>query len=213
MSAPPKIHIERMMYRASIAVAEEKGRYRTSLDGLLTLCLSSWVEENLRSPPGAVAVLPEGPEKHAAIARAMLGQDVTLIGGTPADLCAVAAAVREAAAGAAPRLTGVWPNLECCLHTGAPLGLFADALREALGPAVRLHEVYASAEGIFAAQDEASPAALRLIADAGIFFEFLPVTVTGEAALDQAGALCVPLEQVRPGIDYVPVITTPATSG
>jgi hypothetical protein len=198
---------------ASIAVAEERSRYRTSLDGLLTLCLSSWVEENLRSPPGEVAIMPEGPGKDAATAQAVLGQDVTLIGGTPAQLCATAAAIRTAAArgGSAPtRLTAVWPNLECCLHTGAPLGLFADALREAMGPSVQLHEIYAAAEGIFAAQDEATPAALRLITDAGVFFEFLPVTVTGAAALDDAGSLCVPLEQARPGVDYVPVITTPA---
>ncbi len=199
---------------SSTAVTETQGRYRTSLDGIFTLCVSAWVEENLRSPPGDIAVLDEGSEKYAALARAMLDRDVTLVGGTPAQLCAAAEAVRLAAArpgGAAPiHLADVWPNLECCVHLGAPLGVHADALRAAVGPETRLHEIYASAEGIFAAQDDTAPAALRLIADAGIFFEFLPVTVTGEAALDQAGSLCVPLEQVRVGVDYVPVITTPA---
>lgn len=198
---------------ASIAVAEHQGRYRTSLDGLLTLCLPDWAEANLRSPPGAVAVLPEGADKIAATARAMRARDVTLIGGSPDRICALADAMCPAGndGGRHPAsLADVWPNLECCLHTGATPGLFAEKLRAAVGPAVRLHEVYAAAEGVFAAQDEGHPAALRLIADAGIFFEFLPLTVTGEAALDQAGALCVPLERVRPGITYVPVITTPA---
>lgn len=197
---------------ASIAVAEHQGRYRTSLDGLLTLCLPDWVEANLRSPPGDVAVLPEGPDKIAATVRAMLARDVTLIGGTPDRLCALADSVRETVNGGGrpALLSDVWPNLECCLHTGAPPGLQAEALRAALGPEVRLHEVYLAAEGLFAAQDDGSPTALRLIADAGVFFEFLPLTVTGETALDQAGSLCVPLERVRPGADYVPVITTPA---
>ena len=204
-----QIFLGRHLYLgASIAVAEGQGRYRTSLDGLLTLCLTAWDEANLRSPPGEVAVLPEGPPKIAATARAMLGRDVTLIAGTPDQLCALANATREGERPA--QLSAVWPKLECCVHTGAPLGLFTEALRAALGPAVRLHEVYLAAEGVFAAQDDGSPAALRLIADAGVFFEFLPLTVTGEAALDQAGSLCVPLERVRPGTDYVPVITTPA---
>ncbi|MFZ5497203.1 MAG: GH3 family domain-containing protein [Verrucomicrobiota bacterium] len=201
---------------ASIAVTEDEGRYRTSLDGLLTLCLSSWVEANLRSPPGEVAVLPEGPDKIAATVRAMLGQDVALIGGTPEKLVQLAEAARDAAAKGGerpPHLAAVWPRLECCVHTGAPLGLFADGLRAALGPGVRLHEIYAAAEGIFAAQDDGSPAALRLIADAGVFFEFLPLESCHETTLERAGSLCVPLEKVRPGTDYVPVITTPAGLG
>ena len=198
---------------ASIAVTEEQGRYRTTLDGLFTLCLSSWVEANLRSPPGDVAVLPEGSEKNAAIVRAMLGRDVSLLGGDPGNLVALADTARAVAArdgGAPAQLTVLWPNLECCLHTGAPLGLFAEPLRVALGAGVSLHEVYAGAEGIFAAQDDASPTALRLLTDAGVFYEFLPLASFHESTLEKAGPLCVPLAQVQPGTDYLPVLTTPA---
>ncbi|WP_169829283.1 GH3 family domain-containing protein [Lacunisphaera limnophila] len=197
---------------ASIAVAENQGRYRTSLDGLLTLCVSAWAEANLRSPPGEVAVLPDGPDKLAATVAAMRALNVTLVAGTPDRLCALADQVRADAGGTEPTapLATLWPNLECCLHAGAPTGLFTEALRAALGPKPRLHEVYLSAEGVFAAQDEASPAALRLIADAGVFFEFLPLPASGEVGPDLTGTPCVPLEGIRTGVDYVPVITTPA---
>ena len=198
-------------FGASTAVTEAKGSYRTSLDGLLTLCLSPWVEANLRSPPAPIAQLPEGAEKTIATARVMLRRDVTLLAGTPALLTDLALAVRDAAGPPPPlHLQALWPNLECCVHTGAPLGFHGEALRALLGPGVRFHEVYAAAEGIYAAQDGGSPTALRLLADAGVFFEFLPSSLYHEATVSHTGPLCLPLEKIQTGTDYVLVVTTPA---
>jgi hypothetical protein len=107
-------------------------------------------------------------------------------------------------------LQAVWPNLECFAFTGAPLGLHAETLRASLGPTVKFHEVYAAAEGIFAAQDDGAPAGLRLLTDTGVFFEFLPLRSFNEETLAKAGAECLPLDQVKTGTDYVLVVTTPA---
>jgi hypothetical protein len=197
---------------ASTALREQRPAYRTSFDGLLDLSVTPWVEANLRAPAAPLAQLPEGPAKSEAIARALRGSDVTLLGGEPAALLSLVTAARNlAAAGSAPPpLPTVWPNLECVVHLGAPLGLFGDALRSAVGGFVQFHEIYAAAEGIFAAQDAGNPTALRLLADAGIFFEFLPHHAYHEAALESAGSLCEPLEKIKAGVNYVPVITTPA---
>ena len=172
---------------ASTALVEDRDTYRTSLDGMFALCLTPWAEANLYSPPPAVARLPAGAEKTATAAAAMLRRDVTLVGGTPTAVAALATAVREAASTGKQRMThlqAVWPNLECFAFTGAPLGLLAEALRSSLGPTVRFHEIYAAAEGVFAAQDEGG---LRLLADSGLFFEFLPVRKFNEDTLAHAG--------------------------
>jgi hypothetical protein len=190
----------------STALREANGAWCTGLDGMLALCLSPWVEANLYTPPPAVARLPEGSQKIAATAQAVRWRDVTLIGGPPDAASALAAAVREASS----NVTSVWPNLECYLHLGAPLGLFGESLRAALGPTVSFHEVYAAAEGIFAAQDDPRLAGLRLLTDAGVFFEFLPLAEYQEDKLAQVGLHCVPLEKIKPSIDYVLLVTTPA---
>ncbi|SDS07774.1 GH3 auxin-responsive promoter family protein [Opitutus sp. GAS368] len=198
---------------ASTALREAHGTYVTGLDGMLALCLSPWVEANLYAPPPAVARLPEGAPKIAAIAAAMRRRDVTLVGGTPAMVAALAEAVRQPAGdppSPPPQLPAVWPNLECFLHLGAPLGLFAEALRAALGPAVNYHEVYAAAEGIFAAQDDHPGPGLRLLTDGGVFYEFIPLADYQEAQLPSAGRHCLPLKKVQPGVDYVLLVTTPA---
>jgi hypothetical protein len=198
---------------ASTALTEEQGAYRTGLDGMLALCLTPWAEANLYAPPAAIARLPDGPDRIAAAVRAMRSRDVTLLGGSPGSVCALALAARPAAGpdrAPPPHLTAVWPNLECLMFTGAQPGLFQDTLRAALGPTVMFHELYAAAEGIFAAQDAGSPAGLRLLTDAGVFFEFLPLRTFHEDKLATAGPACLPLDQVETGVDYVLVLTTPA---
>jgi hypothetical protein len=198
---------------ASTAVRETHGIHRTSLEGILTLCVSRWVDANLCAPPGRVAQMPEGTEKIAATAATMLKRDVTLIGGTPASLQALAETVLKSVGldkSDASLLETVWPNLECCVHTGTPLGFFEDSLRPLLGSAVKFHEIYAAAEGIFAAQDGGHPAAMRLISDAGVFFEFLPAAEYHESTVERAGAHCLPLEKIKTGTDYVLIVTTPA---
>lgn len=198
---------------ASTALTEAQGAYRTGLDGMLALCLTPWAEANLYAPPPAVARLPDGPDRIAAAVRAMRPRDVTLLGGSPGSVCALALAARPAAGpdrAPPPHLTAVWPNLECLMFTGAQPGLFQDTLRATLGPTVVFHELYAAAEGIFAAQDAGSPAGLRLLTDAGVFFEFLPLRSFHEDKLATAGAACLPLDQVEAGVDYVLVLTTPA---
>lgn len=198
---------------ASTALAEEHGSYSTSLDGILTLCLSPWVEANLHSPPSSISSLPEGPEKLQLTSQFMLGKDVTLVGGTPAGVYALSRVAREAASSGKRRMTtlqAMWPNLECFFFTGAPLGLYTEVLRDALGPNVNFHEMYSAAEGIFAAQDNKNSSALRLLVDAGLFFEFLPLRDFHEEILEKVGALCLPLEGVEAGVDYVLVLTTPA---
>jgi len=198
---------------ASTALIEANGLYCASFDGILALSLSPWVEANLYAPPSAIAEMPESSDKVFAAARAMMHRDVTLVAGTPADVASLALAVREAASTGKRRMTHlqtVWPNLECFLFTGSTLGLFAEHLRSSLGPTVNFQEMYAAAEGIFAAQCENINQGLRLLADNGVLFEFLPYQGYSEANLEKVGAQCLPLEKVQINTEYVLLVTTPA---
>ena len=198
---------------ASTALVEQPGHHRTGLDGLLKLCLTPWAEANLYAPPPTIAQLPSGPAKIAAIRQAMLPQDVTLLGGNPAALSALALAVSQSSPRIPPTiqpLATLWPNLECCAFTGAALGLHVEPLRAALGSTVNFHEIYAAAEGIIAAQDERSPAGLSLLTDIGLFFEFIPAQRFNDNRPPAASAACLSLAQVEIDRDYELLVTTPA---
>lgn len=198
---------------ASTALNEAGDGFVGNLDGIATLSLSKWAEANLHSPPAAISRLPDGPEKGVAIADRMRSQDVTLIAGTPASVRVLADAVRARCSKGKIRLTSLqalWPNLECFLHTGSLLGLLEHELKALLGPQVNHHEVYAAAEGWFAVQDADAALGLRLLADTGIFFEFLPMREYRDDLPPYLGRRCVPLSEVKTGVDYALVISTPA---
>lgn len=198
---------------ASTKLTELNGAFSGNFDALAHLALSPWAEANLYAPDARLAQLPESNDRTAAIADQMLSRDVTLIGGKPAGVRLLADTLRTRATRGKARITtlqALWPNLECYLHTGAPLGLLAQELQNLLGAGVRFQEVYAAAEGWFAVQDGKAAEGLRLLTDAGIFFEFLPMTDYDDTLPATLGRACVPLAQAQPGVDYALVITTPA---
>jgi hypothetical protein len=135
--------------------------------------------------------------------------------GIPSWLLVFAETMRAHAAlelGRSPAtLRELWPHLECVVHGGVPVAPFSAELQAVIGPGVALHEVYPASEGFIAAQDSEPEAGLRLLADRGLFFEFLPAAdYNPDGDPGAAGMRAVPLEGVKPGEDYVLMLTTPA---
>jgi len=194
-----------------LAEAQPREALAGDITGITALNLPGWVERHLYEPGPAIARLPDGTEKNVAIAERVRGRDVSLIAGLPGTVLPVARLLRAGVGKARPmHLQALWPNLECFVHGGTPLGPFQDELREAIGPGVSFHEVYAAAEGVFAAQDAAASAGLRLLADRDVFFEFVPLAEFEATPLDQVGPRALPLAEVKTGVDYAVLITTPA---
>jgi len=187
--------------------------YAGDLSGIAAVNLPKWVERHFYEPGRAIAQMTDWPAKIEAITERTVRADISLIAGIPSWILILAEAVRaKATRGKArmPNLQAVWPNLECFIHGGVPLGPFQEEIRGALGPTVRFHEVYPASEAFIAVQDAEPGAGLRLMADAGVFFEFLPLTDFDETHLASLGGKAVPLAEVKIGVDYALILTTPA---
>lgn len=193
---------------APIAEAQPFRAWGGDLSGIAALNLPRWVERHLYEPGRDIAQLGDWPAKLRAIAARTARRNITLVAGIPSWLLILAEEMRVQT-GWKP-LTAIWPQLECLVHGGVPLGPFAGELRTAMGEGVNFHEVYPASEGFIAAQDDEPAAGLRLLADAGIFYEFLPLARFDDARLPELGTEALPLSAVQPGVDYVLLMTTPA---
>ncbi len=184
------------------------------IGGFTALHLPAWAERALYEPGPEIARLEDWPAKLDAIAKRCARLDVRLLAGRPDSLLQLAAALfaeaGNASGGALPdTLRKLWPAFECLVHSGLPIGPFAAGLRAVCGNGVRFHEVYAATEALVAAQDAEPEAGLRLLADAGVYYEFLPLSDYDETRVSQLGPKALPLEGVKPGVDYVLVLSTP----
>ena len=188
--------------------------YEGDLSGLTALNMPPSVERHYFEPGADIAQMDSWPEKMAAIARRTRSLDISLVAGIPSWLLALAEALRPGGSRGSSRppslQQSLWPHLECLVHGGVPVGPFHGELRRAFGPTVNFHEVYPASEGFIAAQDTHSIEGLRLMTDAGLFFEFLPLQDFDPDRLASLGAKAVPLEGVKPNEDYVLLLTTPA---
>jgi hypothetical protein len=186
--------------------------YAGNLGGVIALNLPPWAEKHLYEPGPGIAQMTDWPAKLSAIVERTSARDISLLAGLPASVPALAAQLRERNSGGKRRidhLQRLWPKLECFLHGGMPIAPFQNELRAALGPSVKFHEVYPAAEAFIACQDGDAALGLRLMVNRGIFFEFLPLSEFEPARLEQIGHKAVPLADVKPGIDYVVLLTTP----
>ena len=186
--------------------------HSAELSGIGALNLPAWVERHLYEPGAAVAQIREWPPRLAALVARTRRADITLLAGLPEWLLSLSSAIREVETSghAHPsNLHSIWPNLECVVHSGTPLGPFQGELRQALGPEAHFHEIYAATECIVAAQDADPASGLRLLADTGVFFEFLPLADFSPSLPPALAAKAIPLEGVRIDENYVLLVTTP----
>jgi hypothetical protein len=197
----------------AIAESQPFAAYAGDLSGITALNLPGWVEKHLYEPGSAIAQMSDWPAKIAAITARTAPLDISLLAGIPSWVLILAESLRQSGARGqtnAAHLQAVWPNLECFIHGGVPLAPFADELRAALGPTVNFHEVYPASEAFIATQDADAQAGLRLMTDAGIYYEFLPLADYDEGNLAALGRKAVPLAGVKTGVDYAILLTTPA---
>ncbi|MBI5380533.1 MAG: GH3 auxin-responsive promoter family protein [Opitutae bacterium] len=183
--------------------------YAGDLGTIVHQHLPSWMQ-----PPADASIPPEPDvdwsQRLQTLAAANPADDITVLGGLPHWLQLLANSVRaqQTSAQTATPASG-WTHLRGVFHWGVPFEPFAEELRRTFGPAERFHEVYPSAEGFIAAQDSVNAHGLRLMTDAGLFFEFLPWRDYEEGRLAELGAKAVPLEGVRTGVNYLLLLTTP----
>ncbi|MDZ4828653.1 MAG: GH3 auxin-responsive promoter family protein [Phycisphaerae bacterium] len=191
----------------------EHGIATGDLSGLVTP-LIRWPASAVYSPGPDIALMRDWPRKIEALARLTLEQDVTFVSGMASWELVLFKRVVELArerGQAVGQLRDIWPNLAMLVHGGVNYAPFAASMRDVWSGSRsgedfphRL-EVYPASEGFIAMQDSPGDPGLRLLADNGIHYEFVPLE---QGDCDDAEAFTC--AEVELGQRYLVVMSTNA---
>lgn len=158
-----------------------------------------WWARPYTFPPRDLALLTDWEEKIERLMRACRDEDIRVISGTPSWLLIFFHRLGES-------LPRVFPNLELLVHGGVNFGAYHDQFTDLLrGGRAALREVYPASEGFIAIADRGSGDGMQLLADNGIFYEFVAVS-----DLDTDRPARRWLANVATGVDYAIAVSTNA---
>lgn len=180
-----------------------------NLPGSLVGDLSAILIENInplvnlvRIPPKRVALLSDFEEKRDRIARIAMHKNVTNLSGVPSWMMSVLNRVLELSG--ATYLDEVWPNLEVFFHGGVAFTPYREQYKRLIrSPRMHYMETYNASEGFFGLQDDPADAAMLLMIDYGVFYEFIPLEEVG-----REHPTVLPLWAVETDRQYAIVIST-----
>ena len=173
--------------------------------------LSAILIENLnplvnyvRVPSKQTALMEHFEPKMAQIAREAIGADVTNLSGVPSWMLVLIKHILQKSG--KQTLEQVWPNLEVFFHGGVAFTPYREQYKQVIQSAgMHYVETYNASEGYFGTQNDPLDAAMLLMIDYGVFFEFMPLEELGSAHPH-----VVPLWGVETGKNYALIITTSA---
>ena len=182
----------------------ENGILIGDLSGIATQQIR-WPLSAIYSPGRTIALMDHWPSKIDAMADLTSRQDVRMISGMPSWTVALMEKVLQRTGKA--RIDEVWPNLTLFTHGGVRYDPFEPTVRRLFSGGerdipVRI-ELYPASEGFLAIQDEYQRPGMRLNADHGIYYEFVPLEEIGKP---DARAFCA--DEAEPGQRYVVVMST-----
>lgn len=191
----------------------------TSAHGIRTGDLSGlvaplirWPISEIYSPGPQIALMNHWPSKIEAMAQACLEQDVRMINGMPSWAIVLMDRVVQLARERGRDAQGVrdvWRNLTLFVHGGVKYTPFEPRVRQIYsgrpdGDDIPFRlELYPASEGFIAIQDVRGQPGLRLLADIGNFYEFVPIE-----EIDNPNPTAHACWEVQKGQRYVVVMST-----
>lgn len=185
---------------------------KNSTNGILTGDLSAILIENLptlfnflRVPSKSIALMSEWESKIDKIIETTVHQNITNLSGVPSWFLTLIKAMLQKTQ--KNNLLELWPNLEVFFHGGISFSPYREEYKKII-PSDRMYyqETYNASEGFFGIQNDLIDAAMLLMIDLGIFFEFIPLSALGDPMRENEQS--VTLEGVELHKNYAMVITT-----
>jgi hypothetical protein len=173
------------------------------LSGIAAETVPRWARPRF-FPPLQYALMEDWEQKIDLLARLSLDADIAHLGGTPSWVLLLFERLAALRPDKPKRIASWYPDLELYTHGGVAFDPYRARFKELFeGSHAELREVYPASEGFIAVADRGEGEGLRLIADNGLFFEFVPVE-----EIDKPNPTRHWAGTIETGVNYAIVLST-----
>ncbi|NEU08396.1 GH3 auxin-responsive promoter family protein [Flavihumibacter sp. R14] len=162
----------KMMFLQGSPVLETKAGIPTGrLSGIVAHHVPGYLQKN-RLPSYEINCIDDWEQKVDAIVDETRDADMRLLGGIPPWVQMYFDKLISSTG--KNKIKDIFPNLDLFVYGGVNFEPYRAKLQESLGRRIDSIETYPASEGFLAFQDSQKEKGLLLLADAGIFYEFIP---------------------------------------
>jgi hypothetical protein len=186
----------------------EKGEYyEGDMSGISAKNMPRWVSSLLYKPGQRISKRPKWEDRIKLIVERATQWDVGIICGVPAWVQIVLERVIKHYG--VRNIHDIWPNLSVYIHGGVSMEPYKESFKKLWGKPITFIETYMASEGSFGFQARPN-AGIKLVLNAGIFFEFIPFTSDNfdEDGNPKPDPEIYTVNEVQEGVEYAVVIST-----
>ncbi|OYU83627.1 MAG: hypothetical protein CFE24_10500 [Flavobacterium sp. BFFFF2] len=192
----------KMIFLQGSPVLETKNNIQVGrLSGIVAHYVPKYLQRN-RMPSWETNCIEDWEQKVMAIVHETRNENMSLISGIPAW---VQMYFEKLAETTGQKVGDLFPNFSLLVYGGVNYEPYRAKMEQLIGRSVPGIELFPASEGFFAYQDQPDNRGLLLLVNAGIFYEFIPMTEYGR---DFPTRLTI--GQVACGVNYALVISTNA---
>ena len=208
---PASQYTKQMLMIGSCTHLQRQGNHWWGdLSGIMGLNRPFVMERSYR-PGRHITDVPEWGDRIEMIAEEATGWDIGFSVSNPMWLQLVLERVIEKHK--IKHIHELWPNFSLFVHGGVMVDPYIPSLEQLFGQPMHYMDSYGTSEGFLGYQQHPDNRSMKLLADCGVFFEFVPFDTenfseNGDLLSDQPRSLR--LEEVEEGVHYALLLSTTA---
>jgi hypothetical protein len=197
-----------LMVGGSTSLLENGDFYEGDMSGISAKEMPRWLSYLFYKPGNLISKRPRWEDRINLIVRKAPSWDVATVCGVPAWVQLVFEKI--IAYHKVKDIHDIWPNLNLYIHGGVSFDPYRESFKTLLKKPMAFVETYMASEGSFGFQSRPETPGIKLVLNAGIFFEFVPFnennfTEDGEILADAESYMIHEVEEQK---EYAVLLST-----
>ena len=205
---PPKSFQKGILMLAGTTNLFNRGTYyEGDMSGISARNIPRWFRYFYK-PESKISYRPNWEQRIKLIVRKAPEWDVATVCGVPAWVQIVFEEIIKYHK--VRHIHDIWPNLAVYIHGGVSFEPYRESFKKLLGKPMTFIETYMSSEGSFGFQARPGTRGMKLVLNAGIFYEFIPFNEKNFDASGELlpGAKAYMIHEVVENVNYAVILST-----